>query len=148
MYLMHCLASRLSVLALAVAAAGAHAEQFNRIASFPVSQNLPADQMSQETSAEIITATANGEMLVYSDSPRGGLGFLDIRQEEQPRPAGFLALEGEPTSVSALGNLVVTAVNTSESYVKPSGFLALVSPDQMKVINQCELGGQPDSVAV
>jgi uncharacterized protein YjiK len=148
MYLMHCLASRLSVLALAVAAAGAHAEQFNRIASFPVSQNLPADQMSQETSAEIITATANGEMLVYSDSPRGGLGFLDIRQEEQPRPAGFLALEGEPTSVSALGNLVVTAVNTSESYVKPSGFLALVSPDQMKVINRCELDGQPDSVAV
>lgn len=145
---MHSLASRLSVLALAVAAAGAHAEQFNRIASFPVSQNLPADQVSQETSAEIITATANGEMLVYSDSPRGGLGFVDIRQAGQPRPAGFLALEGEPTSVSAVGNQVVTAVNTSSSYLQPSGFLALVSPTQMKVLSRCELGGQPDSVAV
>lgn len=143
------LTSRLSLLALAVAASsGAHAEQFNRIASFPVSQNLPADNWAQETSPEIITATADGQMLVYSDSPRGGLGFVDIREAEQPKAAGFLALEGEPTSVSALGNLVVTAVNTSESYVKPSGFLALVSPDQMKVINRCELGGQPDSVAV
>jgi len=145
---MHSLASRLSVLALAVAAAGAHAEQFNRIASFPVSQNLPVDQMSQETSAEIITATANGETLVYSDSPRGGLGFVDIRQAEQPKPAGFLALDGEPTSVSAVGNQVITAVNTSTSYVQPSGFLALVSPEQMKVLSRCELGGQPDSVAV
>lgn len=145
---MHSLASRLSVLALAVAAAGAHAEQFNRVASFPVSQNLPVDQMSQETSAEIITATANGEMLVYSDSPRGGLGFVDIRQAEQPKPAGFLALDGEPTSVSAVGNHVITAVNTSQNYLQPSGFLALVSPEQMKVLSRCELGGQPDSVAV
>jgi len=141
-------AARLSALALAVSAAGAHAEQFNRIASFPVSQNLPADELALETSAEIITATADGQMLIYSDSPRGGLGFVDIRQAERPKPAGFLDLNGEPTSVSALGDRVVAAVNTSESYLKPSGFLALVSPEPMKLVSRCELGGQPDSVAV
>jgi hypothetical protein len=140
--------SRLSMLALAIAATGAHADQFNRIASFPVSQNLPAADINQETSAEIITATADGQMLVYSDSPRGGLGFIDIRQAEQPKPAGFLNLDGEPTSVSALGNHVVTAVNTSGSYVAPSGFLALVSPEHKAIESRCDLGGQPDSVAV
>lgn len=145
---MQSFATRLSVLALAVAAAGAHADSYNRIASFPVSQNLPADNLLQETSAEIITATADGQMLVYSDSPRGGLGFIDIRKPEQPKPAGFLSLSGEPTSVSALGNRVVTAVNTSESYVKPSGFLALVSPEHGRVDSRCDLGGQPDSIAV
>ena len=140
--------SRLSMLALAIAATGAHADQFNRIASFPVSQNLPAADINQETSAEIITATTDGQMLVYSDSPRGGLGFIDIRQAEQPKPAGFLNLDGEPTSVSALGNHVVTAVNTSGSYVAPSGFLALVSPERKAIESRCDLGGQPDSVAV
>jgi len=141
-------AARFSALALAVAAAGVHAEQFNRISSFPVSHNLPADESSRETSAEIITATADGQMLIYSDSPRGGLGFVDIRQADKPAPAGFLDLKGEPTSVSALGGLAVTAVNTSESYTRPAGFLALVSPQQKQVLSRCDLGGQPDSVAV
>lgn len=141
-------ASRLSALALAVAAAGAHADNFNRIASFPVSHNLVAENQQQETSAEIITATADGQLLAYSDSPRGGLGFIDIRQPDQPKPAGFVSLSGEPTSVSALGNRVVAGVNTSDSYVEPSGFLALVSPQDRKVISRCDLGGQPDSVAV
>ena len=140
--------TRVSALVLAVAAAGAHADQFNRIASFPVSQNLPVGEQAQETSAEIITATADGQMLIYSDSPRGGLGFVDIRQADQPAPAGFLDLKGEPTSVSALGDLAVAAVNTSESYMRPAGFLALVSPQQKRVLSRCDLGGQPDSVAV
>ncbi len=141
-------ASRLSVLALAIAATGAHADQFNRIASFPVSHNLSAANLQQETSAEIITATADGQMLVYSDSPRGGLGFVDIHQADQPKSAGFLSLSGEPTSVAALGNRVVAAVNTSGSYVEPAGFLALVSPQRKAIESRCDLGGQPDSVAV
>ncbi len=145
---MQSFASRLSALALAVAASGAYADNFNRIASFPVSQNLPADKWLQETSAEIITATADGQMLVYSDSPRGGLGLVDIRQADQPKPAGFVSLSGEPTSVAALGNRVVTAVNTSGSYIEPSGFLAVVSPQRKAIESRCDLGGQPDSVAV
>ncbi|PSL09386.1 phytase-like protein with esterase activity [Marinobacterium halophilum] len=145
---MQFLAYRLSALALAIAAAGAHADTFNRVASFPVSHNLTAENPLQETSAEIITATADGQILAYSDSPRGGLGFIDIRQPDQPKPAGFVSLSGEPTSVSALGNQVVAGVNTSASYVEPSGFLVLVSPQSQEVLSRCDLGGQPDSVAV
>jgi hypothetical protein len=43
---------------------------FNRIASFPVNTNLPADaDQASETSAEIIYVTEDGMTLVYSDSP-------------------------------------------------------------------------------
>lgn len=140
---------RASCLAMAVAAAtSAHANSFNRIQSFSTADNLPASNMEQETSAEIITATASGNTLIYSDSPREGIGFIDIRDAQQPKPAGFMPLKGEPTSVSAVGENAVVGVNTSESYTAPSGFLALVNSAQKKVVSQCDLGGQPDSVAV
>ncbi len=140
---------RVSCLALAVAAASsANANSFNRIQSFSTAQNLPATDMSQETSAEIITATASGNTLIYSDSPRKGLGFVDIRDAKQPKPAGFMALQGEPTSVSAVGENAVVGVNTSESYTQPSGFVALISSSTKEVLSQCDLGGQPDSVAI
>ncbi len=140
---------RVSCLALAVAAASsANANSFNRIQSFSTAQNLPATDMSQETSAEIITATASGNTLIYSDSPRKGLGFVDIRDAKQPKPAGFMALQGEPTSVSAVGENAVVGVNTSESYTQPSGFVALISSSAKEVLSQCDLGGQPDSVAI
>ncbi len=139
---------RVSCLALAVAAASsANANSFNRIQSFSTAQNLPATDMSQETSAEIITATASGNTLIYSDSPRKGLGFVDIRDARQPKPAGFMALQGEPTSVSAVGENAVVGVNTSASYTQPSGFVALISSSSKEVLSQCDLGGQPDSVA-
>ena len=59
---------------------------FNRIASFPVNTNLPADvAQATETSAEIISATADGQMLVYSDSPLGAVGMIDIA-DSRPVP--------------------------------------------------------------
>lgn len=140
---------RVSCLALAVAAANtALAGGFNRIHSFSTAHNLPAAQLNQETSAEIITATASGNTLIYSDSPRGGIGFIDIRQDDKPLPAGFMDMKGEPTSVSAVGEDVIVGVNTSTSYTRPSGFLALVSPARNRVMSRCDLKGQPDSVAV
>ena len=43
---------------------------FNRIATFPVASNLPADaDKSKATSSEIITASQDGNTLIYSDSP-------------------------------------------------------------------------------
>ncbi|MBJ7018902.1 alkaline phosphatase, partial [Vibrio cholerae] len=65
-----------------------------------------------------------------------------------PKAAGFLPLNGEPTSVAASGKWVIAGVNTSESYTQPSGHLAVVSVESRKLIDKCELGGQPDSVAV
>jgi hypothetical protein len=134
---------------LAAAASTAQAQSFNRIASFPTAHNFSADQdAAQETSAEIIAASADGQMLIYSDSPRGGLGFVDIRDAAKPRAAGFVDMGGEPTSVATAAGMVLAGVNTSPSYTAPSGFLAAVSLQDQTEKARCDLGGQPDSVAV
>ncbi|MEJ3624824.1 esterase-like activity of phytase family protein [Vibrio vulnificus] len=139
-----------SLTAFSSAAEGASTtESFKRIASFAVADNLPAGFDKQKTtSAEIITVTPDGNTLIYSDSPLGGIGFVDIKQADQPKAAGFLSLNGEPTSVAAFDHWVIAGVNTSKSYTQPSGYLAVVSVNSRKITDQCDLGGQPDSVAV
>ena len=135
---------------LASAAAPAGAEQvFNRIASFPVANNLPAgkDKLTT-TSAEIVTASEDGNTLIYSDSPLGAIGFIDITDPRAPKALGALTFDGEPTSVASAGSKVLAAVNTSESKTKPSGVLAVVDLATKKVDLTCDLGGQPDSIAV
>lgn len=117
---------------------------FNRIASFPVELNNPE---AEETSSEIITVTDNGMMLIYSDSPAGGIGFVDIADPKSPKALGFLALDGEPTSVTIVGGKALVGVNTSESFVNPSGVLAVVDIASKSLDSTCDLGGQPDSVA-
>ncbi|KKX34294.1 esterase-like activity of phytase family protein [Rhizobium sp. LC145] len=135
---------------LASAAVPAGAEQvFNRIASFPVATNLPADKdKTSTTSAEIITASEDGNTLVYSDSPLGAIGFIDITDPKAPKAGGALVFEGEPTSVAVAGNKVLAAINTSESRANPSGQLAVVDLATKKVDATCDLGGQPDSIAI
>ena len=128
----------------------AAAEQvFNRIASFPVALNLPSDKDQKTvTSAEIVAASEDGKTLIYSDSPLGGIGFVDITDAKAPKALGALLLDGEPTSVAVSGTKVLAGVNTSESFVKPSGKLVTVDVATKKIEASCELGGQPDSVAV
>jgi hypothetical protein len=135
---------------LASAAFPAAAQQvFNRIASFPVAQNLPADKDAKSvSSAEIIAASEDGKTLIYSDSPLGGIGFIDISDAKAPKAGGALLLEGEPTSVAVAATKVLAGVNTSESYTKPSGKLVTVDIATKKIEASCDLGGQPDSVAV
>ncbi len=135
---------------LAGTALPAHAESyFNRIASFPVNTNLPAGtDQATETSAEIITASEDGMMLIYSDSPLGAVGMIDISDPSAPQPAGTVMLDGEPTAVSVLGGTVLAGVNTSESYTDPSGHLAVIDIAAGEITARCDLGGQPDSVAV
>ena len=135
---------------LASAAFPASAEQvFNRIASFPVAQNLPADKDAKSvTSSEIIAASEDGKTLIYSDSPLGGIGFIDISDAKAPKAGGALLLDGEPTSVAAVASKVLAGVNTSESYTKPSGKLVTVDIATKKIEASCDLGGQPDSVAI
>jgi len=145
--------SRLLALS-AVFAAGvvlpAHADQvFNRIVSFPVAKNLPEGTDTKTvTSSEIITATADGSMLVYSDSPLGGIGFVDISDAKAPKAAGFLKIEGEPTSVTVAGGKALVGVNTSKSKIEPSGNLTVVDLASRAIEANCDLGGQPDSVAL
>ncbi len=122
---------------------------FNRIASFAVADNLPeGDARKEATSAEIITATEDGNTLIYSDSPGKRIGLIDITDAKTPKPAGIVGFDGEPTSVAVAGGKALVAVNTSESFTKPSGFLATVDVASKRIEATCDLGGQPDSVAV
>lgn len=133
-------------LALLAGPALAQDMNFNRIASFPVAANTPD---AEETSAEIIAATGDGMTLVYSDSPAGVIGFIDITDPANPVAAGVFTLpNGEPTAVSALGNTVFVAENTSESFTNPSGVLHAIDAGSRDVLASCDLGGQPDSTAV
>lgn len=135
--------------ALSATAVQAHTESFNRIASYAVMHSLPEGvEMTQETSPEIIAASSDGKTVVYSDSPYGGLGFVDISDAAKPVSGGYVKLDGEPTSVAVFGNTAFAGVNTSESYTKPSGFLTAISMDKHTEMDRCDLGGQPDSVAV
>jgi len=128
----------------------AHADQmFNRIASFAVADNLPADiEKTTPTSSEIITVSEDGMTLVYSDSPLGAVGFIDITDPRAPKAGGIVKIDGEPTSVTIAGGKVLAAVNTSESYTDPSGNLTVIDLATRKIEATCDLGGQPDSVAL
>ncbi|WP_112321992.1 esterase-like activity of phytase family protein [Oceanibium sediminis] len=131
------------------AVAPAQAEgYFNRIASFATPENMAEGQdRTRETSPEIIAATGDGMTLVYTDSPLGVLGFVDIADPANPLPGGTLALEGEPTSVDVIRRTAFVGVNTSESYTAPSGHLLAVDVDSRAELGRCDLGGQPDSIA-
>jgi len=128
----------------------AHADQmFNRIASFAVADNLPADiEKTTPTSSEIITVSEDGMTLVYSDSPLGAVGFIDITDPKAPKAGGIVKIDGEPTSVAIAGGKVLAAINTSESYTNPSGNLSVIDLATKKIDASCDLGGQPDSVAL
>jgi alkaline phosphatase len=136
--------------AIAMFASNAHAEPvFKRVASFAVNTNLGADEDQKTvTSAEIIAASSDGMVLVYSDSPAKRVGFIDITAIEQPKAAGFVKLEGEPTSVHAAGANMLIALNTSKSKAEPSGSLLTMSLADRSIKTTCDLAGQPDSVAV
>jgi hypothetical protein len=122
---------------------------FNRISSFPVALTLPdgVDPKS-ETSAEIITATPDGLSLLFSDSPGKRIGIIDISDPRAPKSGGSIALAGEPTSVSAVGKFALVALNTSKSKTEPSGSLLAIDVAGKSVVQSCDLGGQPDSVAI
>lgn len=134
---------------LALAAGSACAEQaFNRVASFPVVKNMAeGEDLARETSPEIIAATPDGMTLVYTDSPLGVVGLVDITDPAAPQPLGNIDIGGEPTSVVVVGQKAYVGVNTSESYTVPSGHLAVIDIATKTVEATCDLGGQPDSVA-
>lgn len=130
--------------------AAAQAQGLTPLATFEVHHNLPQELAPAETvtAAEIITASTDGNLLIYTDSPAQRLGFIDITDPSSPSAAGSLALDGEPTSVSVAAGFALVGVNTSNSYTAPSGFLGVVDLESRELIAQCELDGQPDSVAI
>lgn len=137
-----------SVLALVAASASAADLNFNRISSFATPANMAAgEDQSRESSSEIIAATEDGMRLVYTDSPLGVVGLIDISDAANPKPLGFVEMDGEPTSTTIIGTNAFVAVNTSKDYVTVGGKLVTVDIDSKAVVAECELGGQPDSIA-
>ena len=137
-----------SALLLSSTALSAQAQSFNRIASFPVTANLPEGaEPATETSPEIIAASEDGMTLVYSDSPLGAVGVVDISDPRSPRPKGAVMLDGEPTAVVTVGGMAFAGVNTSADYTEPSGHLAMIDLADLSLTQSCDLGGQPDSLA-
>lgn len=123
---------------------------FNRVASFAVCQQLDDTcNTDTETSAEIVAATADGNTLVYTDSPAKQIGLVDISDAKNPKKKGTFAIGGEPTSVYIKGNYALVGVNTSASYTQPAGVLKVVDiSGTPKVVASIDLKGQPDSVAI
>lgn len=127
----------------------ASAEVFNRIATFHVVENLPADaDPGDETVAEIVAATEDGMTLVYSDSLGERIGLIDISDPSSPEPAGTIDLGAEPTSVAVVGGKALVGVVTSDSFTSPSGHVAIVDLASNSVDSTCDLGGQPDALAL
>ncbi|KAH8047991.1 hypothetical protein JL722_12780 [Aureococcus anophagefferens] len=98
---------------------------FERVATFPVCSQIDgACDDETETSAEIVDVhvkargVAGGQLTaVYTDSPRGVIGWVDLNDPRDPKPLGTFATPGEPTSVAVVGDAAVVAVSTGEDYV-------------------------------
>ncbi len=140
--------SMTSILAL-VAAVPALAEPvFNRVSSFATPGNMAeGEDTARETSAEIISASEDGMVLVYTDSPLGVVGLVDIADPKAPKPLGNIDVGGEPTTAVFIGAMIFAGVNTSESYTAPSGKVVAIDPASKTVVGECDIGGQPDAVA-
>ena len=137
-----------SLLALTVAMPAQADMVFNRISAFATPMNAAdAEDAAKPSSAEIIAATEDGMTLIYSDSPKGVLGLIDITDARAPKPLGQIDMGGEPTTTKVLGGLAFAGVNTSETFTNPSGKLVTVDLATKAVAAECDLGGQPDSVA-
>ena len=122
---------------------------FVRIASFPACLIVHPDcDDATETVAEIVDVSSDGNTLVFTDSPRDAVGFVDISNPAAPAPMGSLILGGEPTSVAVKGDYALVAINTSANFVDTSGSLQVIDMANQTVVRQIDLGGQPDSVAV
>jgi hypothetical protein len=98
--------------------------------------------------AEIVDVSEDGRQLVYTDGGKGEIGFVNIRKARKPVGDGVVAVGGEPTSLVVRGDHVLVGVNTSASFIEPSGKLVVVDRKSRAIVAEYELGGQPDSVAL
>ncbi|GAB1478212.1 esterase-like activity of phytase family protein [Paracoccaceae bacterium] len=132
-----------------VAAMPALAEMnFNRVATFATPDNMAeGEDRARVTSAEIISASPDGMTLIYTDSPLGVVGLIDITDPKAPKALGNIAVGGEPTTAKIIGAMAYAGVNTSADKINTSGKLVTIDLATKAVAAECELGGQPDSVA-
>ncbi|WP_284466560.1 esterase-like activity of phytase family protein [Diaphorobacter nitroreducens] len=124
------------------------AKFFNRTATFVVCEQVGAScEDSTPTAAEIVAASEDGMTLVYTNSLKREIGFVNIADPAAPKALGRLEMGGEPTSVTVLGGHALVAVNTSQNFIDVSGKLVVVDIAKRSLVAEIQLGGQPDSVA-
>ena len=122
---------------------------FNRVATFAVCEQIGSScEARVATAAEIVAASTDGMTLIYTNSPKDEVGFVDITDPSAPQALGALAMGGEPTSITVQGNHALIAVNTSPSFTAPDGKLVVVDIATRQVVHEIALGGQPDSIAI
>ena len=142
----------LALFAASLAPAQSFRGDFRRIATFPVVLNTcegqPAECLDTETVSEIVTASADGNTLIYTDAETGAIGFVDITDPANPQPGGIVDTAGEPTSVAVAQGYALAAINTSSDFVMTSGELLVIDIETLAVVRTIPLTGQPDSVAV
>ncbi|MDM7456813.1 MAG: esterase-like activity of phytase family protein [Tepidimonas sp.] len=131
---------------LASAATPSHTGYFERIAIFETFRN-GSEQGVARSSAEIVAASDDGRWLIYTDSPRRAVGVVDLRDPARPRPAGIIEMPGEPTSVAVHGRHAWVVVDQTVEHHQPQGLLLVVDWRARKVVDRCNLYGQPDAIA-
>lgn len=115
---------------------------FNHVGTFDVRDN------GSEV-AEIVTVTADGRSLVYSDSATGSIGFIDIVDPSAPTAAGTVDVGGSPTSVAVTEDHILVSIDSSDGdFVRPSGELVVLDVETREVLKTFPLPGQPDSIAL
>lgn len=120
---------------------------FTKVSSFVVCQQTSCTE-SRITSAEILAVTDDGMTLIYTDSPRNSIGFLDISDPSNPVSLGKLAMPGEPTSVTTNDKYALVVVTIPNPDKKPAGSLTIVDLESRLIVNTLPLTGQPDSIAI
>ena len=116
-------------------------------ASTPSFQQVGQHGVGKDSAAEIV-ASDGADLLVYSNSEKGSVDFVNIADPSAPVADGSIGFGGEPTSVAITNGTVFVAVNTSESYTNPSCKLVVIDINTRNVIEEIALAGQPDSIAI
>lgn len=75
------------------------------------------------------------------------IGLIDITAPAAPKPLGNIDMGGEPTTAVFIGGMIFAGVDTSENFTAPSGKRVMIDPATRSVSAECDIGGQPDSVA-
>jgi hypothetical protein len=125
-------------------ASGHDGMYFNRNATFYVcSQTEPDCNTDDVTLAEIVYATPDGMTLLYTNSEKEAIGFVNISDFVNPVGLGELPVEGEPTSVAVVNDLyAVAAVNTAADFVDVSGQAVIIDIETMEIVRTIEIGGK------
>ncbi|NEO27000.1 MAG: alkaline phosphatase, partial [Kamptonema sp. SIO4C4] len=105
--------------------------------------------------AEIVAATPDGETLIFSNSGDQEVGFLDIRDPENPVNLGAIDVSdwGEPTAVAVTPNgryALATVLDLTEAISdQQPGILVFIDLQTQTIAGTVELGGiGPDNLSV